>query len=50
LKPERAGNGTEERKRGGPFMDRASASTVARLSTYFRLLVEFERENAETIP
>jgi redox-sensing transcriptional repressor len=50
LKSGRAGNGTEERKRGGPAMDRASASTVARLSTYYRLLVEFEREKAETIP
>jgi len=31
-------------------MDRASASTVARLSAYYRLLGEFERERAETIP
>jgi redox-sensing transcriptional repressor len=50
LKSGRAGNGVEERKRGGPVMDRASASTVARLSTYYRLLVEFEREQTETIP
>jgi redox-sensing transcriptional repressor len=32
------------------MMDRASASTVARLSTYFRILGELLRQEAETIP
>jgi redox-sensing transcriptional repressor len=50
LKETRGGNGPEERKRGSPFMDRASASTVARLSTYYRILGEFERDSMETIP
>jgi redox-sensing transcriptional repressor len=46
----RAGNGQESDKRkAAPYLDRASSSTVARLSAYFRVLGEFERENVETI-
>lgn len=46
-----AGSGYDgERRRGGPVMDRASASTVARLSTYYRILGELERLGTETIP
>ena len=43
-------NGAEERRRGASVMDHASASTVSRLSAYYRILGDFERERAETIP
>ena len=42
-------SGTDERARPALYMDRASASTVARLSSYYRILGEFEREHLETI-
>src|SRR3989449_520167 len=38
-----------ERRKLGLHMDRASASTVTRLSSYYRILAEFEREKIETI-
>jgi redox-sensing transcriptional repressor len=41
--------GESERRKGGLTMDRASSSTVTRLSSYYRLLGEFEREKIETI-
>jgi redox-sensing transcriptional repressor len=44
------GNGSDgERRKNGLYIDRASASTVTRLSSYYRLLGEFERESIETI-
>jgi redox-sensing transcriptional repressor len=49
VKGTRGGNGAEDRKRGGVEIDRASASTVARLSGYYRLLGEFDRQGIETI-
>jgi redox-sensing transcriptional repressor len=50
LKSERNTNAPEsERRKAGMYMDRASASTVTRLSSYYRLLGEFEREKIETI-
>ena len=46
----RSGNGPDnERRKTGLYMDRASSSTVARLSSYFRVLGEFDREHVETI-
>jgi redox-sensing transcriptional repressor len=49
LKGTRGGNGPEEKRRSGVFIDRASASTVARLSSYYRILGEFDRQGTETI-
>ena len=50
LQKARGGNGQEpEKRKAGVYMDRASASTVARLSSFYRVLGEFEREHVETI-
>ena len=50
LQRARGGNGPEsDRRKNGLYMDRASSSTVARLSSYFRVLGEFDREHVETI-
>jgi hypothetical protein len=50
LQRARGGNGPDsERRKPGLYMDRASSSTVARLSSYFRVLGEFDREHVETI-
>ena len=38
-----------ERRKLGLHMDRASSSTVARLSSYYRLLGELEAERVETV-
>jgi redox-sensing transcriptional repressor len=38
-----------ERRRSTLHMDRVSASTVTRLSSYYRILSEFEAEKVETI-
>ena len=40
-------SGSEEKQ--PRHMDRASSSTIARLSSYFRLLGDLESENVETI-
>ena len=42
-------SGDDERVKAALYMDRASASTVTRLSGYYRILGEFEAENLETI-
>lgn len=50
MKNGRSSNGPDtERRKPGLYMDRASALTVTRLSSYYRLLGEFEREKIETI-
>ena len=51
LQKARGGNdgGEPEKRKAGVYMDRASASTVARLSSFYRVLGEFEREHVETI-
>jgi len=38
-----------ERRKSGMHMDRASSSTVTRLSSYYRLLGELEAEDVETV-
>jgi redox-sensing transcriptional repressor len=43
-------SGDEERDKAALYMDRASASTVTRLSSYYRILGECESENVETLP
>ena len=50
MKGPRSNNSQDpERRKAGLYMDRASASTVTRLSSYYRLLGELEREKIETI-
>jgi redox-sensing transcriptional repressor len=43
------GSSSAERRKPGLHMDRASSSTVTRLSSYFRLLGELEAEDVETV-
>lgn len=43
------GSRDEERDKAAIYVDRASASTVTRLSSYYRMLGEFESEQLETI-
>ncbi len=43
------GSRDEERDKAAIYVDRASASTVTRLSSYYRILGEIENEQLETI-